>query len=376
MKPNNIVENKKTDKIWLHTGIFFIIIACLCTYEIWQSYFSNWTITIGGGNFSQAFIKSEGIYAITYLNQESLYISFLSVLFSFLGNKEVLVPIFNLILQISGLILLHIGIKKMFRPVLSLIITIISGVLSAYFYPVISDSSMHIIWFFSCFLLWFGFLSFGEVSVKLIRRIFLGILLGIACYVDLAGIVMLVTFILLILAGKELSFKEKGISILKFFVFLICVISGYFVMFYLWNNLCFDYNILQYWLDNKVNFWYDFEYFYQYVVVIAICAICWICYLGISLKKPRTSVDNNEIPKETKNLLGEIILEECVINDIEDAPIEEPKQKQIKFIENPLPLPKKHVKKEMNYAFEPTPEQMHYDLNNYQMDDDYDLNDI
>ena len=35
--------------------------------------------------------------------------------------------------------------------------------------------------------------------------------------------------------------------------------------------------------------------------------------------------------------------------------------------------PKKHVKKEMNYAFEPTPDQMHYDLNNYRFDDDYDL---
>ena len=54
--------------------------------------------------------------------------------------------------------------------------------------------------------------------------------------------------------------------------------------------------------------------------------------------------------------------------------IEEPKP--VKFIENPLPLPKKHVKKEMNYAFEPTPDQMHYDLNNYQIDDDYDLKDI
>jgi len=47
--------------------------------------------------------------------------------------------------------------------------------------------------------------------------------------------------------------------------------------------------------------------------------------------------------------------------------------KPIKFIENPLPLPKKHVKKEMNYAFEPTSDQMHYDLNNYRFDDDYDL---
>ncbi|MBQ9990805.1 MAG: hypothetical protein IJP31_07675 [Lachnospiraceae bacterium] len=45
----------------------------------------------------------------------------------------------------------------------------------------------------------------------------------------------------------------------------------------------------------------------------------------------------------------------------------------IKLIPNPLPLPKKHVKKEMDYAFEPPKERMHYDLNNYNVNDDYDL---
>ena len=50
--------------------------------------------------------------------------------------------------------------------------------------------------------------------------------------------------------------------------------------------------------------------------------------------------------------------------------------KPINFIPNPLPLPKKHVKKEMNYAFEPSADMMHYDYNNYRFDDDYDLKDI
>ena len=100
MKLRSIAENKKTGKIWLETGIYFIVIALLCTFGIWQSISQNWTITLGGTNFPQGFIKSDGNYYIAYLNQESIYISFLSVLFSFLGNKEEIVSILNLILQV------------------------------------------------------------------------------------------------------------------------------------------------------------------------------------------------------------------------------------------------------------------------------------
>ena len=48
----------------------------------------------------------------------------------------------------------------------------------------------------------------------------------------------------------------------------------------------------------------------------------------------------------------------------------------VKLIPNPLPVPKKHVRKEMDYAFEPPRERMHYDLNNYNVNDDYDLKEV
>ena len=84
---------------------------------------------------------------------------------------------------------------------------------------------------------------------------------------------------------------------------------------------------------------------------------------------------SSEADISRKDVVEENTVEEPTGTQIEITEvIEEPKP--VKFIENPLPLPKKHVKKEMNYAFEPTPDQMHYDLNNYQIDDDYDLKDI
>lgn len=47
-------------------------------------------------------------------------------------------------------------------------------------------------------------------------------------------------------------------------------------------------------------------------------------------------------------------------------------KKEIKLIENPLPLPKKHVKKTMDYRFEPEPEFMKYDIE-VKENDDFDL---
>ena len=45
---------------------------------------------------------------------------------------------------------------------------------------------------------------------------------------------------------------------------------------------------------------------------------------------------------------------------------------KIRFIENPLPLPKKHVKKTMDYRFEPEEEGMKYDIETAE-NDDFDL---
>ena len=55
----------------------------------------------------------------------------------------------------------------------------------------------------------------------------------------------------------------------------------------------------------------------------------------------------------------------------EEAKTEEPK-KEIKFLDNPLPVPKKHVKKSIDYAFEPDADMMKYDID-ISTDDDFDI---
>ena len=131
MNLKTMCGDKKTGKLLFETGILIMIVNLLCVVGIWQSISNGWKVTGGGELFFQAFIQSDGKYAVTYLNQESIYISFLSVLFSFLGNKEELVSFINLILQLTGIGFFYFGAKKLFNFVFPLAAAIISGILSA-----------------------------------------------------------------------------------------------------------------------------------------------------------------------------------------------------------------------------------------------------
>ena len=362
MKQISIDGNKKTGKILFEAGILIMIINVLSVYGIWQSILNGWKISDGKLCF-QAFIQSGGNYVITYLNQESIYIAFLSVLFSFLGNKEEVVSIINLILQAGGIIFFYLGAKKLFRFVFPLALITIGWVLSICFYPVVTDTSMHLIWCLSGLIFWAGSRSFADSSKKFIKRILLGILLGIFCYIDFAGIFLLITFILFIIIAKEVNLKEKRIQFFHFIYFLLGVINGFFVMFYLWNNFRFNKEIFQYWLHDKLRYFIPENGTNQYICLGLILVVSIIFY---AIKRSRKIVVPSEV--ETTSEIVDIVPQVNTTQEMVNSPI--------KFIENPLPLPKKHVKKEMNYAFEPSKDQMHYDLNNYRLDDDYDLKDI
>ena len=393
MKPKNIAGNKKTGKILFEAGILIMIVNLLSVYGIWQSILNGWRIQ-GGELCFQAFIKSGGKYVITYLEQESIYISFLSVLFSFLGNKEEIVSIINLILQAGGVIFFYLGAKNLFRFVFPLALTFIAGLLSVCFYPVITDNSMHLIWCLSGLIFWFGSKSFMDVSGKFLKRIFLGILLGILCYIDLAGFFLLTAFLLFILIAKEFDLKEKKIQFVHFIWFLLAVINGFFVMFYLWNNFKLNQDTFSYWLSDKLSHFMYEEGLNQYICLGLILIISVIFYTIKRSGKPKNTsktetiaVNETQNPEnETQNTKvpsSKLVTpkkdvpeeKEVVAVEITTEAAESEVKKPIKFIENPLPLPKKHVKKEMTYAFEPTKDQMHYDLNNYRLDDDYDLKD-
>lgn len=399
MKQRNSDGKKKTGKLLLEIVILFLILALLCTAGIWQAVSCDWEIALGGSLFPQAFIKSVGNYKIAYLNQESLYISFLSVLFSFLGNREDVVSVINLILQLAGVFFFYLGAKRLFHFVFPLAITVISGLLGICFYPVVGDTSMHMIWFLTGFIFWLGSTTYGDRPRDYIKRIFLGVLIGIFCYIDLAGFFLLAAFVLFTLLKKEVCMKGKKITLIYFLYFWLGIINGFFIMFYLWNNFLLDKNVLQYWLNDKLQYFTQDMGMNQYISLGILMGIIAVFYAVKCFTKPAVEpvmedtvvetvvepilveekISELSLEKDVSKEVTETVSEEINEPEIQDIKVKKPEpeiKKPIKFIENPLPLPKKHVKKEMNYAFEPTSDQMHYDLNNYRLDDDYDLKDI
>ena len=76
--------------------------------------------------------------------------------------------------------------------------------------------------------------------------------------------------------------------------------------------------------------------------------------------------------KEMKAGTAELQIEELKPEETECSNMENTEKKPIQYIENPLPLPKKHVKKTMDYKFEPEEHLMKYDIE-VSDDDDFDL---
>ena len=361
MKSENMDGNKKTGKILFELGLLIMIGTLLSYFGIQQCIFQDWKVSMGEELFSKAFIQTGGGYVLTYLNQESIYLSFLSVLFSFLGNKEELVLIINLILQLVGISFFYLGARKISTLTFSVIVAIISGLLSGYYYSVTVDCPMHIIWCLSGILFWILTKVYCDCRGKFLRHLFIGIILGISCYVDITAFFLLLVFIIFTLVDGRFSFKE---NFLQFLWFLITVVSSFFTMFYLWNNYLFNESLFYKWLDERLYYFTKATQFNHYVS-LGIIFMFTVIFFAINHPENNVEVAEESAPEVTSEIAEEPRIEPTEVNS-----------KPIKFIENPLPLPKKHVKKEMNYAFEPTPDQMHYDLNNYSVDDDYDLKDI
>ncbi len=91
----------------------------------------------------------------------------------------------------------------------------------------------------------------------------------------------------------------------------------------------------------------------------------------ISAEEPEQSAMSEE--NVTEEALENMVTE--IIETVEDIPEKEVTQEvitEIQYIENPLPLPKKHVKKTMDYGFEISDEQMGFDIE-IGDEDDFDL---
>lgn len=114
----------------------------------------------------------------------------------------------------------------------------------------------------------------------------------------------------------------------------------------------------------------------MHLIWFVVAFLFWLLsFIKVAFRKMREEAGGEE--EKPATITTDMVLEPDNVPKDAPEPVHEPKETPepapVTFIPNPLPVPKKHVKKEMDYAFEPAKEKMHYDLNNYRPEDDYDL---
>ncbi len=383
MNSQSMDTRKKTGKLLLEIGLLMVALTAVTGLGLYQAILSNWRVNTDGELFFQAFVQSGNNFTLTVLNQQSLYVWALSVFFSFLGNKEELVLVFNLILQLLGMVFFFYGAKKICSYGGSLCLLFTSIVASVAVYPINTDTPMHLIWMLCGCVLWISTYSAQRFKNIYVKYLLPGIIIGIGCYVDIAGFYLFAFVILLILVTKGYSVKEKCLQILYY---LLCFVNAFFVMFYLWNNLEFNTELAYKWFNERISSYYTALGLYENIALGVILVLCllFLLFKCSSVIRTATEVKPEETnmtehvsfnTTDTLSKVSQPLKAEGIDASTEDTTDKEA-VKPINYIPNPLPLPKKHVKKEMKYAFEPSPDMMHYDYNNYNIDDDYDLKEI
>ena len=97
---------------------------------------------------------------------------------------------------------------------------------------------------------------------------------------------------------------------------------------------------------------------------------------GLTIKRERqVCVEaKNEVKEIMKNEVKDVVKKEVQLK--EEIDLEQKTQENkpvIEFIDNPLPVPKKHVRKQMDYAIEPDARLMEFDIQELSKNDDFDI---
>ncbi len=401
MKPDSMDRKEKAGKLLFEAGFLIMVINLMVGVEIYRAIIHHWRVAVGGELFFQAYITSADSLVLTYLNQKSIYIYLLSVLFSFLGNKEEIVLIFNLICNLAGIGFFYFGVRKMGSYKYPFVTAALGAILCIGFYPVTADTSMHICWLFAGMLFFVCTRLCFDIPKPMLSWILCGVFIGFFSYMDFLGMAVGIVFLCFLFISGNLKSKA---FLKKLLVYLLSSVISFVCTFCLWNQYRLNAGLLLRWGNEKCGYFDSSESLKQYFC-LGIMLLSCVCFFGLSKKQRETkktvSVSETEAlvtPPQTKSAQqkAETMITDTAVSkkkpqsdklqknekvskevSLKETSVEkEAVTPKVKFIKNPLPLPKKHVKKELNYAFDPSSDQMHYDLNNYRLDDDYDLKEL
>ncbi|MBQ7919365.1 MAG: hypothetical protein IJ324_05445 [Lachnospiraceae bacterium] len=203
-----------------------------------------------------------------------------------------------------------------------------------------------------------------------VQTILTGLYAGLLIYLDIFSVILVLPVILLPYLFRNNMGVGKGIGIALLWILSAVVgILGCGIAESMNFGVSMDDLLLQ-WLLYGVKMRQDMHIWLG--IFMAATYIVTLIYFVTYLIFQRSSRSIREL--DVEGLLKNQLEDEVQTTGETEAEkeIQVETQPATTFIENPLPLPKKHVKKTLDYAFEPDFEDMDYDIHTFEKDD-YDL---
>ncbi len=365
-----------------------VLVVCLFAAAIGIRIYNMPVESYGLGIFYDA-AKVESQNAVPYTPGTGItqvYIYMLRGLFLIFGNIWQVGTIAQIVLFILGAMVFYFAVRKVTGSIGSLLI--VGAMLCLpWFLPVTYSYGPQMLYFllFSVGLyythsfVWkakeseeFGILFF-------LQAILTGVYAGVLVYLDIFSLILVLPTLLLPYLLKDTMGVLKGIG--TFFLWLLSATVGVLgcgIAESVISNVTMD-NLTLQWLLYGVKIRQEMHIWLG--IFMAATYIATLVYFAVYLIFKRTTRQVRELDVEAllKNQIddeqseSEKVTEEVKIqSDKEEVTPQVEAPPVVQFIENPLPLPKKHVKKNLDYAFLPDFEDMDYDIRVSEQDD-YDL---
>ena len=371
--------------------------------------------------YQQALVKTgESMEPMTH-GASYLYTLCLSFVFSFLGNKVVAGVWLQIVLQMITLVLAFVVIRRMIGSVAACVTMIMLAVSSVYVNQILVLTPENL--FFVIYLL--GMLLVGSfvrdytnnqfnVVTAISGALLAGFVIGCLTYID-AIAVSLMILLVGIFSGtrhpqEEERFPKLRFSVLLFVLSVLAIVLALIGMFVL-NGIYLETSFLSVakeWFALYASYLpmgyilYQTEFsIFECLVQVMLTALLimsfwnhkkeqnctpWICFMLLLAPTPLaiSGVLSYQIFSIfIWSILAGIGLQQCFVTDAvkvqveieEKEPVKEtpqPDAPKPRFIENPLPLPKKHERKEMDYQYMVAEDKMKFDVE-IKENDDFDI---
>ena len=341
------------------------------------------------------------------------YCLLLHGLFYVLGNHWILGIWLQIILQLIGALVITLGLKKIVDKVPAYLVLLFimfspESIQSGITY---SPQILYLCVFSVAFYILADYLMRSmqleeNITFMWLYTVLAGAFIGLCIYLDISGIVLLFLWSVLPMVKRR---EYTTIWRYRWLVGIVTTIAALLIFLFidaLLSNTSIG-NILQAWsiLYGRVGFELDVLVNYLNVdfilLIVFSCVGCFSFWrranterfthfilmaiaMGILVFSGITTENISGIyllyillamlasVSITELFCAEDLVRARTEKSKETEEVEEDKVKEIEFIENPLPVPKKHIRKTMDYAFIPDASQMKYDIQ-VSDNDDYDL---